>query len=114
MKHLKQRNIRIVDELMTFCYKYGTKKIQIDILEEEEYTVFALSAEIHDLDQNVLDNVSKLLNAPRLHEMEEYYWNLTGDNDTDSELALVGMMTDEVFVNYMENKILNIILKRKI
>lgn len=114
MKHLKQRNIRIVDELMTFCYKYGTKKIQIDILEEEQCTVFTLSAEIHDLDQNILDNVNKLLNAPRLHEMEEYYWNLTGDNDTDSELALVGMMTDEVFVNYMENKFLNIVLKRKI
>lgn len=114
MKHLKQRNIKIVNELMSFFYRNGANKIHIDINSLEDKTEFFLSTEIENLDENTLSTVEKLLNSPRYHEMEEYYWNLTGDNDSASELSLVGMMTDEAEITYKDNLILEIRLVRKV
>jgi len=48
---------------------------------------------------------------PRRQDIEEYYWALNGDNDSSSELSLVGMMTDSVDVNYT-NGVLKISLTR--
>jgi hypothetical protein len=43
--------------------------------------------------------------------MEEFYWELTGESDHDSELSIVGMMIDKVeFIH--ENESLKIILYR--
>ncbi len=114
MKHLKQRNIKIVDELMSFCYKQGANKIHIDVITQASETTFMLSAEIPNLAEETLITFQKLLNTPRYHEMEEYYWNLTGDNDTDSELSLIGVMTDESEVKYTDDKILMVKLKRHV
>ena len=44
--------------------------------------------------------------------MEEYYWNLTGDNDTSTEVTLVGMMIDEAHINYINGEYLQILLTR--
>jgi len=49
---------------------------------------------------------------PRRHDIEEYYWELTGDDDLDTELSLVGMMVDDVVIDYKNNKDLIINLKR--
>jgi len=112
MKHINQRNIKIIDELMCFCYKYGAKKINIQIDRDENAFYIHLNTEIHNLPNEVLEITRNLLSAPRCHEMEEYYWNLTGDDDTDTELTLVGMMTDDTEVNYTDNKYLELKLQR--
>lgn len=114
MKHLKQRNLKIVNEIMSFFYKNGANKIHIDLSTLGNETEFLFWAEIESLDKHSLDIAERLLNSPRCHEMEEYYWSLTGDSDTDNELTLVGMMTDETEINYKDNKILEIKLKRRI
>lgn len=114
MKHINQRNIKIINELMGFCYKYGATKIDISISTIENVLTIMLSTNIKNLDASVINNMEKLLNAPRCHEMEEYYWELTGDDDTDSELTLVGMMTDEADIQYINSSELKIILKRRL
>lgn len=114
MKHINQRNIKIVDELMSFCYKHGAAKINISISTIDKVVTIMLSSNIKDLDNSVIENIQRLLNTPRCHEMEEYYWELPGDSDTDSELTLVGMMTDEAYINYFDCSELEIVLKRRI
>lgn len=114
MKHINQRNIKIIDELMSFCYKYGATKIDINISTIDKVVTIILSTNIKNLDSSVIKNMERLLSAPRCHEMEEYYWELTGDDDTDSELTLVGMMTDEADINYTNDSELQIVLKRRI
>ena len=37
--------------------------------------------------------------------MEEYYWELAGESDVDTELTLVGMMTDNAEINISEDMI---------
>lgn len=113
MKHINQRNIKIVDELMNFCYRQGSKKIDVSISTENNVTSILISADIFGISSTILSDIEKALNAPRCHEMEEYFWSLTGDDDLDNELNLVGMMIDEAFVNYIDSHILNISVKRK-
>lgn len=111
MKNLKQRNIKIVDELMSFCYKNNCANMKIDISSEPSITIIILNADIPDINEKDLVYIKKSLNIPRYHEMEEYYWSLTGDDSDSTELSLVGMMVDEVEINY-NNPSLEIILKR--
>ena len=112
MKHVNQRNIRIVDELMNFCAKLGADKFQIEVANEEKETQIFFRAYIKYIDEETLETMKKLLSSPRYHEMEEYYWNLPGDDDTDTELTLVGMMTDQAEVKYVNGEYLDIKLKR--
>lgn len=114
MKHINQKNIKIIDELMFFAYKYGGSKIQINTHKDTTAFYINFKTEIENLPDDILEITSNLLLAPRCHEMEEYYWNLTGDDDTDCELMLVGMMTDEASLDYKDNKYLEINLKRYI
>ncbi|WIF95716.1 hypothetical protein [Caminicella sporogenes] len=46
--------------------------------------------------------------------MEEYFWELTGDYDIDTELTLVGMMTDKAEINFNNNEIKVNLIRRKI
>ena len=113
MKHINQRNIRLVDELMCFCYKYGAKDIQINVIRNDDETTILVKAHINSISPKTLTLANELLSVSRCHEMEEYYWNLSGDDDTDTELTLVGMMTDEAEIDYYEEeKILEIKVKR--
>jgi hypothetical protein len=112
MKHSNQRNIKIVDELINFCYKNKCFNMKIDINTIDNLTIISLSADIPDVKQEYLEHISNSLNTPRYHEMEEYYWSLTGDDDENMELNLVGMMVDEAEIKY-NNPSLQIILKRK-
>lgn len=112
MKHTDQRNIKIIDELMSFSSKLGANKYQIEVEKIDKETEIKFKAYIKHMDDKMLSSISKLLSTPRSHEMEEYYWNLQGEGDIDSELALVGMMTDDAKIDYVEGEYLEIELKR--
>lgn len=114
MKHYNQRNIKIIDELLSFYYKYGADKIDLSIETHDNETIIHTKAEIINLNPSILQKLNKLLNTPRRFDIEEYCWELTGDNEAGSELLLVGIMTDEATVNYMDSRYLEIVLKRKI
>ncbi|MBU3146817.1 hypothetical protein [Clostridium sp. CF012] len=112
MKHTHQRNIKIVNELMGYCYNHGSENVHIDINKENKKVVILIRAEIPTMSEEDLELLEKSLNTQRCHEMEEYYWNLTGDNDSYSELVLVGMMIDEAHITYVDGKYLELLLTR--
>lgn len=112
MKHTNQKNTKILDELMGFCFKYGATKLKMELDTNEFETIIIVRAHIDDISEKTLIMARELLSVPRCHEMEEYYWNLSGDDDTDTEFTLVGMMTDEVEINYSSDKILEFKIKR--
>ena len=112
MKHTNQRNIKIVTELMSYCYKHGSDSVHIDINKENKKIIIFIRAQMCCISKEDLELLQTLLHAPRCHEMEEYYWNLTGDNDIDSELTLVGMMIDEAHIKYIDGEYLEMTLTR--
>lgn len=112
MKHIRQRNARIAEELILFAYKYGAEDIDLSIKNRDTETIISIKATNVNLTDTTLNTIKDLLNVERCSQMEEYYWNLTGESDTDSELALIGVMCDHANIKYSSN-ILKIELIRK-
>ncbi|MGL4656243.1 MAG: hypothetical protein ACRCWM_10220 [Sarcina sp.] len=111
MKFTIEKNIRILDELVTYYNKIGNKDVHIDMKQDEEKHYLFISGEVKDLSEDELLNLKVLLSTPRQHEIEEYYWQLGGEISFDCELTLVGMMIDEATISYKDN-ILSISLMR--
>lgn len=112
MKNKKQRIAKMAEELILFVYKYGAENLDLKITTEKSKTIIKIRATNIDLDDEVIESIKTLLNMPRSMEMEEYYWTLTGESYTDSELSLIGAMSDDCKITF-KNKILEIKLTRK-
>lgn len=100
MRHEIKRISKILDELITFCFLHGTKIMNISLENQEEYFKIHLESDNIDCNDVRVKELKKLLNYPRQEEVEEYYWELAGECDTDTELTLVGMMVDKAEVNF--------------
>jgi len=112
MRHLRQRNVKIISEIMNYLLKIGCEEIHVDYITHDDYIHFIFKCIAENLDNKTINDIGTLLNMPRRHDIEEYYWELTGDDDLDTELSLVGMMVDDVVIDYKNNKDLTINLKR--
>ncbi len=113
MKHLRQRNARIAEELILFCYRHKANNINLNINHEKNHTKIIIEARGAKIDNETILVMEKLLNVPRSTEMEEYYWNLTGESDIDCELSIIGTMCDSAKIRYQnENETLKIELIR--
>lgn len=49
--------------------------------------------------------MANILNTPRQYEVENYYWNLGGECEFDSELTLVGMMINSAKISYKDGNL---------
>ena len=106
-----KKNLKIITELMSFCYHFSAEDITVNIKTIDDTSNITLDAIIKDFTKEDYDNLIQALNIPRQHEVEQYYWHLGGESEFDSELSLVGMMVDNTNVNY-ENDRLHIELQR--
>ncbi|TDT60983.1 hypothetical protein [Fonticella tunisiensis] len=112
MKHNKLKISKIVDELMNYFFSKGAFEMNIDVKETPEYYRICFKSRGAKLSREEVKRFDKLLRYGKREEMEEYYWFLAGDSDVDTELSLVGMMTDETKVVYDEENGIEVILYR--
>ncbi len=92
-------NLKIISEIMAFYMSNGAKDVDINLKLEDNYVTICLSSAINPLEQEYLNEIIEHLNTPRQHELESYYWQLSGE-DEDSDLSMVGIMIDEVQYKY--------------
>lgn len=112
MKHNKQRITRIVEELMNYFFYLGATNISVNVNEDEKkYTIF-FKCNCGSCAKDKIEEISRLLKCGKNEEMEEYYWALTGECDSDSELSLIGMMVDESKIDFVPGDGVQIILSR--
>ena len=102
MKHEIKKISKILDELVTFCFKHGTNNMNISVENGETFFKIKIHTDNIDCDNKRVKLLKDLLNMPRQTEIEEYYWELAGENDHDTELSLVGMMVDEAEVEFQD------------
>lgn len=115
MDNTNIKNIKLVSELMSFCYNYGATKVNIEIENLDHSIQINVTSHIKNIDTSTLNEVKNRLSTPRCHEIEEYYWSLSGDDNTDSELILVGMMIDKASITYdNETHLLNMSFVREL
>ncbi len=113
MKHTKKRISRIVDEMITYLFSMGATDITVNIKEEETQYKICLKGNYLEKYKNKLLKLNKCLSYPKQEEMEEYYWELTGDCDVDTELTLVGIMTDKVEIEITDDYVEVILYRSK-
>ncbi len=103
-------NLKIISEIMAFYMSNGARDVDINLKLEDSYVTISVSAVVAPLEQDYLNETLEHLNTPRQHELESYYWQLSGE-DEDSDLSLIGVMIDDVQLKY-ENDRLTLILTR--
>lgn len=111
MKFKIEKNLRIVNELVTYYHKNNCDDIHIDMSTVNNVSYFCILGNVPNLCEKDFELLKDVLNAPRQHEVEQYYWNLGGNTELDCELSLVGAMIDTAEVTYIDN-ILTIKIKR--
>ena len=114
MKFEVKRITKIVDEVMTyFLYNHDVVKSDVHVeLIDQAYEVRFL---FHDLqlEESEIRDLKKKLSVKRNPELEDYYWQLTGEAEESNELALIAMLTDEAeFIN--EQGRVKVVLIRKL
>ncbi|SKC84852.1 hypothetical protein [Maledivibacter halophilus] len=113
MKHVKKRIAKIVDELTTYFFSMGATDININLKDEKEFYKISLKCNYKYKGKEKIDKLIKSLKCEKQEGMEEYFWELAGDSDVDTELTLVGMMTDEAEIDYNGNEIEVTLIKYK-
>lgn len=100
MKHEIKRISKILDELITFCFLHGTNNMNISLENHKDYFKIHLESDNIDCNDIRVKQLKEFLDYPRQSEVEEYYWELAGECDSDTELTLVGMMVDKAEVSF--------------
>lgn len=112
MKLKLEKNLKIINEMVTYFKKLGNKNIHLDFTSDETKSYFLISGDIANISTEQLNNLSDILNRPRQPEVEECYWQLNGQSEIECEFTLIGAMIDSAKVDYT-NGILTVELLRK-
>lgn len=98
MLHEHERVVHILSELLNFLFSMGATEIRSEIRETPESFYVSIRGNTRGNICPKLEKLKKLLGMARQADMEEELWSLAGSVDYDTELSLVGMMTDEAEV----------------
>jgi len=111
MKLEFEKKMRIASDLLSYCHTKGATEFHVDMTDKNGSCVFKITASPVNLSDESLEKLRTRLDAPRSVEIEHDYWGLMGESESFTELMLVGMMSDEVEVEY-ESDILTITIWR--
>lgn len=112
MIHEKQRIAKIVNEMTLFFYSMGATNISTNIQTEDEETIIKFESNFKGDQKKHIEKLIKCMKIPKQESMEEYYWGLTGECNIDTELSVVGMMTDRTEME-IKGDIIKMVLYRK-
>ncbi|QGU96597.1 hypothetical protein GOM49_17225 [Clostridium bovifaecis] len=100
MRHEVKKVSKIVDELIEFCFLHSTEKVNVTVENKKDrFEIIAHSDNVNCSDEKV-ERLKELLSVQRQNEIEEYYWQLAGEDEHNGEFSLVGMMVDEAEVKF--------------
>ncbi len=112
MKFKLEKKIKIVNDLITFFHIHGNSNIHIDMSSDNTYSYITISGKVKSISEEEIQSFSTILNAPRCLEIEQYYWNLGGQSESDCELSLISSMVDSAEISLVD-EVLTIKLIRK-
>lgn len=97
-----EKGMRIISDLVSFCHYYGGQEFTMAMKHDvdKSTTHMLVTCNLPDMEQRWLDELSRKLNSHRQREVEQDYWELSGESEMSGELTLVGMMIDKAMVEY--------------
>ena len=116
MRHEAKKITQIVSELLTLFLLNGAENIEIKVntkvTQQVQNTELIIIHYECNYDEEFIEKIKYSLSTQRQYEIEGYYWQLVGEDDTSDELHLVGAMVDKANVEKKGND-LHIQLFRK-
>lgn len=116
MRHEARKIAQIVSEILTLFLINGAENIDIKVNTKVstngQNTEIVIIQYECDFDEEFIQKIQYNLDTQRQYEIEGYYWQLVGEDDSSDELHLVGAMVDKANVT-KNGKDLHIQLLRK-
>ena len=98
MRHEIKKISKIVDELTTLFLRDDTNEVDFKIITGKDRTIIKIVDYNTNYSDRTIDHLRTTFNRQRQYEIEEYYWQLAGENDDDDEITLIGAMIDTAIV----------------
>lgn len=112
MQHEVKKLTLIANELTTLMLLNGAEEVDVKIKRNGNTAEITLIHRNCDYSEDFMDKLQYSLSTQRQCEVEGYYWQLCGDDDSGDELFLVGAMVDEATAEIIDGD-LKIHLVRK-
>ena len=97
-----EKCMRILSDLVAYCHYQGATEYKMYLNHKDGIAHVTISALTKELEDDKLQALIQELNLPRQREIEQNYWELSGETDTNQDLALIGMMIDYAEVEYKD------------
>ncbi len=105
MRHEIKKICKIVDELTTLLLREDTNEVDFKIKKTPQQTTIIITDYNTKYTELEIKEFDECFNVQRQHEYEEYFWQLVGESDNDSELTIIGAMIDEAIVEIRGNNL---------
>ena len=96
---------KLVDEVTSLLMRYGSNDINVHIKRDSELSTITIIDYNSGYPDDEITSLSDVLNIQRQCEIEEFYWELMGDDSHEDELFLVGSMVDKATVNKIDKNL---------
>lgn len=113
MRHEVKKICKIVDELTTLLLREDTDEVDFKIKTMETKTRIDIVDYNTKYTDEEIEELRLCFNIQRQHEVEEYYWQLVGGCDTDSELTVIGTMIDEAIIEVRDGNLYMTLIRIK-
>lgn len=113
MQHEVKKVTLIINELITMMLLNGAEEIDVNIKRKDDNSDITLIHRGCHYSEKFIEGMRYNLNTQRQAEVEGYYWQLVGDDETSEELHLVGAMIDSAEVELHQNDLFIHILRHK-
>ncbi|MEL7649468.1 MAG: hypothetical protein AAGU76_15340 [Sedimentibacter sp.] len=100
MKYEIQKVTRIADVIIDFYLSHSAKKLDMSIEDLPDKYIMTFEAAEIKCSNKTANDLNKLLSSERQKEVEEVYWQLGSNDVQGEEINLIGMMVDEVKIEY--------------
>lgn len=111
MQNEVKKITKLVDEVTSLLMRSGSNDINVHIKRNSDLSTITIIDYNSTYPDNEIISLNDVLNIQRQYEVEEFYWELMGDDSHEDELFLVGSMVDKATVNKID-KDLHIVMYR--
>ncbi len=113
MKDERDKLVKVLDELMNFCFSLDMNDLDIKFNIDKTKATINIEGPCKDAPLDKLQSLEDAFNDTRQPEFEEYYWPLMGGEHGYPEIELLGTFIDWGKITY-ENNYLKMCIIRKI
>lgn len=113
MKDERDKLVKVLDELMNFCFDLGMNDLKIDFHINNEFGTLDIEGKCTFAPLDKLKALEEAFNDERQPEFEEYYWPLIGGEHGYPEIELLGTFIDEGKVTFKDNYLKIYILRKR-